>query len=166
MTRRKNWGRHPLQSLSAPGTAARASPGVLPQVCALSAGRHSLGAHGDKDWWLWKEYALNTLLQENNEQEHIFKKIHLQLDCLLWQFTIVNSLFFLVLETTLSVSFLRQRKRGKYFPFKVTNIIVEKKITHLSKNAFCWKQELLHNLIWWIIAEVNCPNGLYTYHNG
>lgn len=82
------------------------------------------------------------------ERTQHFQKIHLQLDCLLWQFTLVNPLFLLVLETTLSVSFLRQRKWGKYFPFKVTNIIVEKKITHLSKKAFCWKQELLHNLIW------------------
>lgn len=183
--RRKNWGRYPSSSLY-PGTVAGGfsrSPALGVQncrVCALSEGHGETQPgclRGKKDRWLWKEYALNTVFQVNCEQEHnTFRNNTAKLNNLFTAGLPPLTLQYCnsfppppspppVLEATLYTSLFRQRKLGKYFSFKVINMIGEKKITHLPESAFCWEQELLYSLTWWFIAEVNCPNGLYTYHN-
>lgn len=176
MIRRKKRGTHPLYRLYA-GTVAgdfTGSPALGVQncrVCVLSED------HGEtqpwcpceeKDQCLWKEYALNTLFQVNCEQWHNTHKNNMAR---------LNNLFTAgppssTLQDCSSLAFavpyislFRQWKSGKYFSFKVIDMIGEKQIVHLPQSAFCWEQELPHSPIWWIIGEVNCLNGLYTYHN-
>lgn len=111
---------------------------------------------GKKDQWLSKEYALNTLFQVNCEQEHNTSKNNMAklnnlftagLPSLTLQYC--NSFFFfLQYLKLLYITLFRQRKSGKYFSFKVINMIGEKKITHLPKSAFCWENRSFYIVLY------------------
>lgn len=92
-----------------------------------------------------KEYALNTLFWLNCEQEHntfknnMAKMNNLFIVGLPFRLHHCNSIlpfffFFSVLEDTLYISLLRQRKLGKYFSFKVISMSGEKKISHIPES--------------------------------
>lgn len=111
----------------APGTAGLLQESCLKSVHCLQ-GDTALVPMGTKTDGFERNYALKTLFQENHQQEHnIYQKIHLQLDCLLWHFTIVNPLF--VLFSTWNYTLYHSLDKGsrvKIFPSK-SPILLERR---------------------------------------